>query len=44
MRLFDAKVVERYSGTLQGFVSINNKVKVKYNVRNLLIMKKNWFA
>ena len=40
MKLFDAKVVERYSGTLQGFVSINNKVKVKYNVINLLLMKK----
>ena len=40
MRLFDAKVVERYSGTLQGFVSINNKVKVKYNVRKLINYEK----
>tara|TARA_Y100000996_G_C22538115_1_gene649002 strand:- start:1570 stop:2094 length:525 start_codon:yes stop_codon:yes gene_type:complete len=36
MKLFDARVVERYSGTLQGFVSIKNNIKIKNNVSILI--------
>ena len=36
MKLFDARVVERYSGTLQGFVSIKNNIKIKNNVSKLI--------
>lgn len=36
MKLFDARVVQRYSGTLQGFVSIKKNIKIKSTVYKLV--------
>ena len=36
MQLFDAKVIKRYNGTLQGFVSTNNNIKIMQNIDRLI--------